>query len=169
MSQIRLRPCEQDCNRTQESRLVKGISEILEQLIELAEGLDIKDSLFHSQKVPSITLENYMSRIVRYTKCSEECLVIAFIYLSRIQELNQELQLNRQSAHRLLFIAIVLAIKYQDDDIFKNDYYAKVGGITMWELNDMEEVFLELLDYKLFVQQDLYYLNLKKIKQSSRK
>ncbi|CAD8212765.1 unnamed protein product [Paramecium octaurelia] len=169
MSEFRLRPCEHDCNRTLESRLVKGISGFLEQLIEQSEGLDVKDSLFHSQKVPSITLENYMSRILRYTKCSEECLIIAFIYLGRIQELNQELQLNRQSAHRLLLIAIVLAIKYQDDDIFKNEYYAKVGGITMWELNDMEEQFLELLDYKLFVQQDLYYQNLKKIKQFSRK
>lgn len=49
--------------------------------------------------------------------------------------------------HRYLIIAIVLAIKYQDDDIYKNDYYAKVGGITMQELNDMEKEFLELLDY----------------------
>lgn len=48
---------------------------------------------------------------------------------------------------RFLIIAIVLAIKYHDDDIFKNEYYARVGGITMEELNKMEKEFLELLDY----------------------
>ncbi|CAD8101447.1 unnamed protein product [Paramecium primaurelia] len=169
MTEIRLVVCEKDCNKKSESRLIKGISAILEQLIEESEVLEVQDSLFHSQKIPNITLENYLIRIMRYTKCSEGCLIIGLIYLDRIQELNQELQLNNQSAHRYLIIAIVLAIKYQDDDIYKNDYYAKVGGITMQELNDMEKEFLELLDYQLFVQQDLYYFYLKKIKQFSRK
>lgn len=31
--------------------------------------------------------------------------------------------------------AIVVAIKYQDDEYYKNEFYAKVGGIPILELN----------------------------------
>lgn len=35
-------------------------------------------------------------------------------------------------------VSIMVAIKYQDDDYYKNEYYAKVGGITLQEINDLE-------------------------------
>ncbi len=33
----------------------------------------------------------------------------------------------------------MVAIKYHDDDYYKNEYYAKVGGITLSEINKYEE------------------------------
>lgn len=32
---------------------------------------------------------------------------------------------------RFLIIAIVVAIKFHEDDTFKNEYYARVGGISI--------------------------------------
>ena len=29
----------------------------------------------------------------------------------------------------------MLAIKYQDDEYYKNEYYAKIGGITVKEIS----------------------------------
>ncbi|CAD8123679.1 unnamed protein product [Paramecium sonneborni] len=167
MSEINLIYEEEHCRYT-ENTFLRSISNILEELIQETDIFQIKKSLFHSEKLPNISLENYLIRIVRYTKCSKECLLIALIYLYRIQELNQEQLLNKQSVHRFLIIAIVLAIKYQDDDIYGNDYYAKVGGITMQELNDMEKEFLDRIEFQLFIDQDHYYFYQQKINQFSR-
>lgn len=49
--------------------------------------------------------------------------------------------------NRFLLTSILVSIKYNDDDYYKNEYYAKVGGVTLSEINKLEEEFLELMDY----------------------
>lgn len=58
--------------------------------------------------------------------------------------------------NRFMLIAIIVAIKYHDDDYYRNDYYAKVGGISIKELNSLEKEFLKLLDFKLYISKDLF-------------
>ena len=53
--------------------------------------------------------------------------------------------------HRLLFIAIISAIKYNEDECYTNSYYAKVGGISLSEINRLEFDLLKLIQYSLFV------------------
>lgn len=85
MSNISFYLCEGEANRILGNRLLKSITSILEELIEETEMLKYANSLmFHSECTPSITLENYLIRILRCAKCSEECFIIAFIYLERI-------------------------------------------------------------------------------------
>ncbi|CAD8072609.1 unnamed protein product [Paramecium primaurelia] len=165
MSKISLYKSEDDPNRILDNNLLKGISYILEEFIDEPKVLKFQNPLFDSECIPSVTLENYLIRIKRCAKCSEECFIIAIIYLERIQELNQELQFNRQNIHRFFIIAIVLAIKFHDDDIFMNEYYARVGGISLQDLNGMEKCFLNLLNFQFYVYEETYYqyLNRKKI------
>ena len=33
---------------------------------------------------------------------------------------------------------MLLAIKYNEDDYYSNKYYARVGGISLCELNELE-------------------------------
>ncbi len=47
----------------------------------------------------------------------------------------------------------MIAIKYNDDDYYKNEFYAKVGGITIKEINGLESEFLQLINYKLYISQ----------------
>lgn len=47
--------------------------------------------------------------------------------------------------------SIILSIKYNDDDYYKNDYYSKVGGVAINELNKLEAELLDLLEYELYV------------------
>jgi hypothetical protein len=51
---------------------------------------------------------------------------------------------------------MVVAAKFQDDAACKNGYYAKVGGISVEELNEMEAHFLQLLDYRLCVEENVF-------------
>jgi hypothetical protein len=49
-----------------------------------------------------------------------------------------------------------MAIKINEDDYYSNSYYAKVAGVTLKELNQIEFEFTVMTKYKLFVQKDLY-------------
>jgi hypothetical protein len=45
----------------------------------------------------------------------------------------------------------MVAAKYVDDFFYKNDYYAKVGGISRAEINTLELELLQTLNYHLHV------------------
>ena len=45
----------------------------------------------------------------------------------------------------------MVAAKYLDDFYYKNDYYAKVGGISKNDMNAMEVEFIESLNFKMHV------------------
>lgn len=51
---------------------------------------------------------------------------------------------------------MVLAIKYNEDDYYSNTFYAKVGGITLEEINKLEAEFLKHLTFTVFVDEELY-------------
>lgn len=48
--------------------------------------------------------------------------------------------------------AFITAIKYNEDRVINNSFIAKIGGVSTLELNIIETSFLELLDYRLFVE-----------------
>ncbi|CAD8191195.1 unnamed protein product [Paramecium octaurelia] len=151
--------------RTIQPSLLKCIATILEEIVEETDKLDSSSTSFHASKIPAITLENYLIRIAKYAKCTDECFVIALIYLDKVQELNPSILLNSHCVHRFLIIAIVLAIKFQDDDYYRNDYYSKIAGISLKELNQLESELLELLNYDLFISKELYNIYLEKLRQ----
>jgi hypothetical protein len=49
-----------------------------------------------------------------------------------------------------------LAIKFNEDDYYSNEYYAKVGGISLQELNNLEYECIKMLNHKLFVDENIY-------------
>ena len=59
----------------------------------------------------------------------------------------------------------MVAIKYNDDDYYKNEFYAKVGGITLKEINQLEHDFLQFTDYNLYVDENVYLLYEQKLQQ----
>ena len=51
---------------------------------------------------------------------------------------------------------MLLAIKYNEDDYYSNKYYARVGGISLCELNELEYYLLILLEFDIFIDDDVY-------------
>ena len=56
----------------------------------------------------------------------------------------------------MLFASILVSIKYNEDDFYKNNYYSQIAGVSVKELLRMESDFLALIDFTLFVNDDLY-------------
>ena len=55
------------------------------------------------------------------------------------------------------------SIKFLEDKYYKNEYYAKVGGVSLKELNCLEVEFLYLIDFNLFINEELFGYYLQKI------
>lgn len=58
--------------------------------------------------------------------------------------------------HRLILAFVLIAIKYNEDDYYANDFYAKVGGISMQEINVIEYEAVILMKHNLFVADDFF-------------
>lgn len=43
------------------------------------------------------------------------------------------------------------AIKYNEDDFYSNQYYSKVGGVTLQEINALEDEFLKMINFSLWI------------------
>ena len=55
------------------------------------------------------------------------------------------------NAHRLLLVAALLASKVLDDESYNNSYWARVGGVSLPHLNDLEVLACELLEFRVSV------------------
>ena len=110
--------------------------------------------IFSSSTIPKISILEYLNRIVNYTKIEDSTLITSIIYLDSVTQ--NGIYLTDYNIHTLLLICILIAIKMNEDDIYTNDYYAEVAGISLKKLNKLEHEFLNMNKFKLFVDKDIF-------------
>ena len=110
---------------------------------------------FISKKIPSISIKDYIERLLKYSKTFNEIVIIVMIYLDTICA-KHKLNLNYYNIHKFIFASFIVAIKFYEDDYYSINFYAKLGGIPKKEAISLEYEFLSLIDFKLFVKQELY-------------
>jgi hypothetical protein len=49
-----------------------------------------------------------------------------------------------------------VAAKFFDEKYFTNEYYSKVGGVTLKEFNSLEIEFLNMINYRLYVDDKVF-------------
>jgi hypothetical protein len=145
-------------------KIVSAVVSILKEIVEdnkhnkciKPDTLEKQKRLsFYSKNTASITVGGYLDRILKYTHIEESTLIIALIYIDRMCEINS-IFLVDSNIHRVMFTGILLALKYNEDDFYTNNYYSKVAGITINEMNSLEYEFVKLLKYSLFVKTPTY-------------
>jgi len=119
------------------------------------QAIILDKSRFCSSKVPLISIKDYLKRIHHYFQCSDECIVLAFVYLDRLNKKDPAM-VCELTKHRLLFLAMMLATKVHMDAWYADSYYAKVGGVPVKEVNALELEFLKMLDWRTFVCPEKY-------------
>ncbi len=138
--------------------LIKTISCIISELIELNcsnlnNNISTSNDIFNISQIPNISILNYLKRIVEYTNIEESTLICALIYIDTVAKNKKITNLN---IHKILFSAILASIKYNEDKIYRNSYYSQIAGISLEELLKIENEFLNLIQFKLFIDDDKY-------------
>lgn len=112
-------------------------------------------SLFHSSRVPGISVWDYVRRIAKYSGCSPECFVIALILLDRYSQVTQ-IPLSFRNIHRLSITTLMVSAKLRDDIYYSNAYYASIGGVTAKELYYLEVQLLATIQWSTWVESNAF-------------
>lgn len=120
---------------------------LVSQLLQLC-GQDRDRTAFDSLHPPVLSAYQYMDRLERYLKPSSLQLELAWIYLVRFRRATGK-PFSFSSVHRLLGVAIVLAQKFDEDVPYSTVAYARIVGVVPKELNKLQRLFLQEIDYCL--------------------
>ncbi|WAR56009.1 hypothetical protein PtB15_6B753 [Puccinia triticina] len=136
---------------------------------------------FHAKIVPQISIEAYLLRILKYCPTSNGVFLSTLIYLDRLctfyhRHCKQQQQrpssikkkrwnlpatplapfnfhfvIDSWNVHRFLIASITAASKLLSDVFYTNSRYAKVGGLPLEELEELEIKFLLMSDFRLMI------------------
>ena len=141
------------------SRIIQVIADLLKDICE--EGKSNKEEIlkiikpFISKKIPSISINDYIERLFKYSKISEEIFIFVLIYIDKVCG-NHKINLNYNNIHKLILASFIACIKFNEDNYYSMNYYAKLGGVSKKEIINLEYEFLNLIDFKLYIDQTLY-------------
>ncbi len=113
-----------------------------------------KDGHFTYKRIPPISLIEYLGRIIKFLNIEFSTLIISMIYIDRICK--KKVYINEFNIHRVMLIAIYIAYTFNEDCIHDNNYLALVSGLSKEEMILLENEFLELIEFKLFVTNEIY-------------
>lgn len=139
--------------------IIELISDLLSNICEENKKKNKQKNLliksFNNKNIPSISIKDYLFRLIKHTQINKSTIIIILIYIDRICNINHFF-LSYYNIHKLILAAFILAIKYNEDNYYSMVFYSKLGGVTPGELNKLEFEFLILIRYNLLVQEELY-------------
>ncbi|SCU82675.1 LANO_0B07162g1_1 [Lachancea nothofagi CBS 11611] len=111
---------------------------------------------FRGKHVPAITLQQYFQRIQKYCPTTNDVFLSLLVYFDRIAKAcndgkDQVFVMDSYNIHRLIISAVTVSTKFFSDFFYSNSRYARVGGISLKELNHLELQFLILCDFELII------------------
>lgn len=132
---------------------------------------------FHARNIPTISLESYFLRILKYCPTTNHVFLSLLVYFDRMAKLSLEstgraFVIDSYNVHRLVIAGVTVASKFFSDVFYTNSRYAKVrrgrcfswndkligcfqvGGLPLPELNQLELQFLLLNDFRLVIRGD---------------
>ena len=143
--------------------IINSINKTLSKIIEANKNLpnytDIlkkqSKACFTSKSVPDLSLFDYLIRIQKYSLIEKNTLILSLIYIDRLVKIGNII-LTEYNIHRIIFAAILIAIKFNEDEFFDNDYYAKIAGIKTSELIIIEYNFICMCEFNMYVDEEIF-------------
>ncbi len=113
----------------------------------------IKTDIFYSKRIPNLTIQQYLIRIKKYSNIEDYTLIYAFIYIIKFIKKNYYIIL-LNNIYRILLASCTVSIKFLEDSNYKNSYMAKIGGLTLENMNKIEYFFYAKLNFDLSLNEN---------------
>lgn len=107
---------------------------------------------FHSRAPPTINVLSYLLRIARYTNVEPCCLLILLPYVDKVCARLPSFTISSLTVHRFVIAGVSVGSKALSDAFCTNGRYARVGGVSIAEMNLLEKEFCEAIDWRLTVR-----------------
>lgn len=138
--------------------IANSINLVLTELIDInhknSKNLNSTEiDIFNSKVIPNISILDYLNRIIDYSDIEENTLILGLIYIDKIAK---KITITKYNIHTILISCIIIAIKYYEDEIYSNSFYAQIAGIKVEELLQLELKISILLDFKFFISDIIF-------------
>ena len=137
--------------------IIEAISLNLTDIIKenFQNGNIIKKDKFYLSHIPSISLNDYIKRLVNHTNMNISTLINAIIYIDTFcEKFNYSLCMN--NVYLILLSSCLISMKFNEDIGINLKNYAQIAGISLDNLINLEFAFFRNLCFDLFVKEDLY-------------
>ncbi|KAK7207391.1 cyclin-domain-containing protein [Myxozyma melibiosi] len=128
------------------------ISSMLSELVKLNDSLPLVQSQltrFHSRAPPAISHRDYLHRLIRFCSLEKATLLSMVFYIDLLCAAFSAFTISSLTVHRFLITAATVASKGLCDSFCTNSHYAKVGGVSLAELNLLEVEFLVRVGWRV--------------------
>mmetsp|Transcript_12511 Transcript_12511/g.15528 ORF Transcript_12511/g.15528 Transcript_12511/m.15528 type:complete len:256 (-) Transcript_12511:221-988(-) len=147
----------------EECRLI--IDSVTDSIMQKIVETKNPEDAFDYDKVPVVSLNEYLYRCIKYMNhwykdepnvksTGMRSLFLSLVYIQHLQKVLPGFQLNEFNIHRLFLITMLIGAKFTEDKPISNKYWAKVGGICVDQLNQLESAFCSISEFKLYVGDD---------------
>jgi len=118
--------------------------------------MEYDNEVFNEDTFVPVPTEEHIADYCKYVtiacKMENEIPVVCLVYLEKLL-LSTGILLNKWNWKRLVLICLCIASKIWDDDSLENVHFPKVmKDVTNFEINKLEQLFLEFIDYKLVIK-----------------
>jgi len=113
-----------------------------------------KVTILDSYEIPDILIKDYLYRITSMSRCLYRDIIVALVYADQLITNEIISGISFHNVHRLMAITLMVSTKFYDDVHYSNKAWASILGLKLQELNEMEILFLEALNFELNVNLD---------------
>ena len=146
-----------DIIEEEDRSLILSISQLIEEKISknIKRKIKIKKDCFYSDMINKININDYLLRIVKYTKINISTLILSIASITYLmRKTKNEICFN--NIYKLIITSCFLNSKFYEDITFSSNFFAKVGGIPTKELNFLEMEFYRKIEYRLLESEENY-------------
>ena len=147
-------------NRSTELRIIKNISNVFTDICDNnSKELKTEKNLRLIKPFitinPSIKIKDYLEQLYKYGRMNGSTIILMLIYIDRLCNINK-IKLTYRIIHKLILSSLIVAIKFNEDEIYSLKIYAKIGGVTKAELEFLEICFISCINFNLFIKEELF-------------
>ena len=139
--------------------MLEAISSLIEETIKknLIKKKYSKKSVFFTeeQEIPKLSIYQYIYSIYSYLNLEMSSIVLSLITLNRLLDRTKDF-LSLNNFYKLFITSCLLNCKQNEDINFNFDMFVLSGKIDKKELIQLEKKYFVMINYKLFVNDEVY-------------
>eukprot|EP00961_Rhodomonas_salina_P035727 480508-Rhodomonas_salina.1 len=106
---------------------------------------------FEDDEASTIRTDAYVERIMKYGGCSPSTLALGLLYVERLKQKLHHVWITPKNIQRFYLVSVMVSAKHWEDIYFSNKHWAKIGGVSLAEINLLELEFLKAMNWELYV------------------
>lgn len=149
----------QKYNEEEENELIESISSFIEETIQRNKDKKkySKKSVFYCDcpNIQDISIYNYIYYIYSYLNLEISSIILSLISIKRLLERTKD-KLSKNNFYKLFITSCLLNSKQNEELQYDYDFFARAGKIPKSELIFLEKEYFTMIDYKLYVNEEVY-------------